>query len=201
MAEQWKLDGAYFEACNCAAACPCVFLSPPTEGECTALVAWHIDEGNFGDVNLDGLNVALAVHSPGHMLEVDWKAALYLDERADQNQQDALTQIFGGQAGGHPARLGEHIGEVLGVESTEIEYNADEKRRSIRIGNVGEAEIEAVMGQNEAEITVSNHPLAIAPGYPAVVATSSKLTYQDHGYEWEISERNGFFSPFTYEGA
>ena len=66
MAEQWKLDGAYFEACNCATACPCVLLSPPTEGECTALVAWHIDEGNFGDVDLDGLNVSLAVHSPGH---------------------------------------------------------------------------------------------------------------------------------------
>jgi hypothetical protein len=135
------------------------------------------------------------------MLEVDWKVSLYLDERADQDQQDALTQIFGGQAGGHPARLGEHIGEVLGVRSAPIEYHAEEKRRSIRIGNVAEAEIEAVMGQNEAEITVSNHPLAIAPGYPAVVAKSRELTYQDHGYEWEISERNGFFSPFTYEGA
>lgn len=201
MTEQWKLDGAYFEACNCAAACPCVFLSDPTEGECTALVAWHIDEGNFGDVNLDGLNVALAVYSPGNMAKVEWKAALYLDERAEQDQQDALTQIFGGQAGGHPARLGEHIGEVLGVENVAIEYDAGEKRRSIRIGNVGEAEIEAVAGQNEAEITVSNHPLAVAPGYPAVVAKSSKLTYQDHGYEWEISERNGFFSPFTYQGA
>jgi hypothetical protein len=135
------------------------------------------------------------------MLEVDWKAALYLDERAEQDQQDALTQIFGGQAGGHPARLGEHIGEVLGVESAAIEYDAGEKRRSIRIGNVGEAEIAAVVGQQEAEITISNHPLAVAPGYPAVVARSSKLTYQDHGYEWEISERNGFFSPFTYQGA
>lgn len=200
MAEQWKLDGTYFEACNCEAACPCVFLSDPTEGECTALVAWHIDEGNFGDVNLDGLNVALAVHSPGNMAKVDWKAALYLDERAEQDQQDALTRIFGGQAGGHPARLGEHIGEVLGVESAAIEYDAAEKQRGIRVGNVGEARIEAVAGQQGSEVTVSNHPLAVAPGYPIVVARSSMLTYQDHGYEWEISEKNGFFSPFTYEG-
>lgn len=201
MAEQWKLGGTYFEACNCATACPCLFLSAPTEGECTALVAWHIDEGNFGDIDLDGLNIALAVHSPGHMMEVDWKAVLYLDERANQDQKDALTQIFGGQAGGHPARLGEHIGEVLGVESAAIEYHAGEKRRSIRIGNVGEADIEAVVGQNEADITISNHLLAVAPGYPGVLAESSKLAYRDHGFEWELSGKNGLYSPFTYQGA
>ena len=82
MSESWTLKGSYFETCNCETACPCVFLSPPTEGDCTVLVAWHVDEGRFGEVALDGLNVALAVHSPGHMAEVKWKAALYLDERA-----------------------------------------------------------------------------------------------------------------------
>jgi len=29
---------------NCEAACPCVFLSPPTEGECKVLIGWHIDK-------------------------------------------------------------------------------------------------------------------------------------------------------------
>jgi hypothetical protein len=59
LAESWKLDGIYMEACNCRSACPCVFLSPLTEGECTALVAWHIGEGRCGGVKLDGLNVAV----------------------------------------------------------------------------------------------------------------------------------------------
>lgn len=76
-----------------------------------------------------------------------------------------------------------------------------EKRRSIRIGNVGEADIEAVAGQNEADITISNHLLAIAPGYPGVLAESSKLAYRDHGFEWELSGKNGLYSPFTYQGA
>jgi hypothetical protein len=70
MPDQWKLNGGYFEACNCDAACPCVFLGPPTQGECTVLVAWHIDKGNFGATSLDGLNTVLAAHSPGHMLQV-----------------------------------------------------------------------------------------------------------------------------------
>jgi hypothetical protein len=60
------------------------------------LIAWHIDQGNFGEIDLKGLNAALAVHSPGHMLQVKWKVALYVDEQAGQGQQDALTQIFSG---------------------------------------------------------------------------------------------------------
>src|SRR5208283_1644890 len=73
MPNSWKIAGSYFEACNCNPACPCVFLSPPTSGDCTVLLAWHIDQGHFGEVNLDGLNTALAAYAPGHMLEVKWK--------------------------------------------------------------------------------------------------------------------------------
>lgn len=200
MSTNWKLDGTYFETCNCDVACPCVFLSPPTEDDCTVLVGWHIDQGHFEDVSLDGLNVALAVYSPGHMLEVQWKAALYLDAKASPVQNEALTKIFAGQAGGHPARLGSHIGDVLGVRSVSIDYQAKGKKRSIKIGELAEAEIEGLAGQGEAEITINNHPLCIAPGYPAVAAKSAKLRYQDHGLAWEISNKNGFFSPFTYQG-
>ncbi|MBV8173321.1 MAG: DUF1326 domain-containing protein [Verrucomicrobia bacterium] len=49
MPASWKIAGSYFEACNCEVACPCVFTSPPTSGECTVLIAWHIDHGSFGE--------------------------------------------------------------------------------------------------------------------------------------------------------
>ena len=101
MSKKWSLTGSYFEACNCKVACPCIFLSPPTEGDCTALVGWHIDKGSFDDVKLDGLNVALAVYSPGTMVETKWKAALYFDDKASEEQKNRLMQIFTGQAGGH----------------------------------------------------------------------------------------------------
>lgn len=200
MADQWKLDGQYMEACNCKAACPCIFLSPPTEGDCTAIVGWHIDKGNLGAVNLAGLNVAMAVYSPGEMHVVKWRAALYVDAKASESQKNALVHIFSGQAGGHPARLGSHIGEVLGVASVPIDYAANGRHRSLKVGNVANAEIEAVSGATENEVTVSNHPLCIAPGYPAVVAKSTAMSYQDHGYQWTLSERNGLFSPFSYQG-
>lgn len=199
MAENWKLEGTYFETCNCDVACPCAFLSAPTEGECTVLVGWHIDNGSFGDVNLDGLNVALAVHSPGHMMDVKWQAALYLDKSASEEQTNVLTQIFTGQEGGHPSKIVTHVGEVLGVKSIPIEYEAEGKRRSLKIENVADAEIEAIQGHDGDDVTIDNHILCIAPGHTAVVGKSKKLTYQDHGFNLEVSEKTGFYSPFTYQ--
>ncbi len=200
MTEKWQLTGTYFEACNCDAACPCVFLSDPTEDDCTALVGWHIDEGHLEDVRLDGLNVMLAVLSPGNMAKVKWDAAIYFDDKADEAQQNALTQIFTGQEGGHLALLVSHVGNVLGIKTAPIEYTANGKQRSLRVAGVAEAEIEAIVGQGGGDVTLEGHPLGIAPGQTYVVARSKQLTYNDYDLHWEISGKNGFYSPFTYQG-
>ncbi len=198
---QWKLGGTYFETCNCQAACPCVFTSPPTEGDCTVLVAWHIDKGNFGDVALDGLNVALAVHSPGHMLETKWKAAVYVDANASEPQNKALLTIFSGQAGGHPAVLASFVGEIMGAKSVPMRYQDDGKKRSLVIPGIVDAEIEALEGQGGQAMTIENHPLCIAPGKPATVARSKHFRFSDYGLDWKLSGRNGFLSDFAYRSA
>ncbi|HEX6141658.1 MAG TPA: DUF1326 domain-containing protein [Geminicoccaceae bacterium] len=196
----WHLRGTYFESCNCDAACPCVFLSRPTEGECTVLIGWHIEDGADGEVRLDGLNAALAVYSPGHMMEVKWQAAAYLDERADERQKEALLRIFGGHAGGVPGVLAGFIGEMKGVGSVPIDFRAEGRQRSLTIPGVAAVEIEAISGQNDEEVSVSGHPLAVAPGFPAVVGRSRALEFTDHGWTWSLNGKNGFFSPFAYEG-
>jgi hypothetical protein len=199
MAETWSVKGTYFETCNCNVACRCVFLSPPTTGDCTVLVGWHIEKGSYANITLDGLNVTLAYHVPGHMATTKWQAALYFDDRASDKQKDALMQIFTGKAGGHPAVLASFVGQVLGVKSVPIEYQAEGKRRRLKIAGIAEAEIEALSGAGGADVTVSGHPLCIAPGFSATVAKSRGLSYRDHGLSWEISEKNGFFSPFAYQ--
>ena len=196
----WKIEGTYFETCNCEAACPCVFLSKPTEGHCDVMVAWHIDKGAFEGVKLDGLNVAFAVHSPGHMAQVKWDVAVYLDDRATPPQKDALTKIFAGQAGGHPSRLAAHVGKILGVASVPITYSANGKQRALAIPKILQANIEALQGQGGADITIENHPLCIAPGEPAVAGRSKNLDYTDHGMSWHFSAKNAFYSPFAYNG-
>ncbi len=200
MAESWKLTGTYFESCNCETLCPCIFLSPPTEGECTALLGWHVGEGRFGEQGLDGLNVALAVHAPGNLSEVPWRVALYLDERASEAQCEALTLIYTGQAGGHFEVLASHIGEVLGIKSAAIDYRIDGKRQSLTIADIAETDFAAIEGQDGGEATFSGHPFAVAPGHTVVVARARRLSFHDHGLDWELTNKNAFYSDFGYEG-
>lgn len=194
----WTLEGTYFEACNCEAACPCIFTSPPSEGECTALVAWHIDKGRYGDTPLDGLNVALAVHAPGTMVATKWRVAAYFDDQASAAQNDALHAIFGGKAGGHPAVLASFIGEMAGAKNVPMHYSADGLTRSLSVPDLAEAQIEALAGQGGEPITIAGHPLCIAPGEPAVVARSRRVTYADFGWDWKFSGRSGLMSDFAY---
>jgi len=61
----------------------------------------------------------------------------------------------------------------------------------LRIGDVGSVEIEAIEGQQGDDVTVTGHPLCIAPGYPAVAARSTQLSYHDHSQDWEGRRRHG----------
>ena len=72
MSTQWQIQGDYLESCTCKGACPCIYLEPPTEGDCSALVGWHIKKGAYGEVALDDLNIALALN--GSSYEADVKA-------------------------------------------------------------------------------------------------------------------------------
>jgi hypothetical protein len=38
MEQKWDVSGTYFEACNCEAACPCIMLNDPTDGDCKLMV-------------------------------------------------------------------------------------------------------------------------------------------------------------------
>lgn len=196
----WEMSGTYVESCNCETACPCVFLSPPTEDDCTLLVGWHIDQGRLDDISLDGLNVSMAVQVDGHMMENQWNAALYLDDTASEQQMDALGKIFGGQLGGVPAALGEHIGAVLGAGPAPITFEADGSDVNLTIGEVASLKVSAIAGQNGGPVEIMGQPLAVAPGNAGVVGRSEYLTYNDHGMSWELTGKNSFSSPFQYEG-
>ncbi len=196
--QNWRLEGSYFETCNCEAACPCVWFNPPTEGNCKLLVAWHIENGHLENQSLNGLNVVLACYSPGHMKEGNWQAALYIDERANDAQADAVTHIFSGQAGGHLAVLMSFVGEVLGIKKVKIDYQEEGECRKLVIPGIAQAEIESIQGIKGGLAKIVNPPLCVVPSHPSVVSKSSNYRYQDYDYDWEFSERNGYHSPFVY---
>lgn len=195
----WKLQGSYFETCNCATACPCVWLQEPSEGDCKLLVAWHIDTGSFAGQTLDNLNVALACYAPEHMKNGNWQAALYIDERANEAQTDAITQIFSGQQGGHLAILMSFVGEVLGIKKVSIDYQEEGNTRRLSIPGIAQAEIESIQGITGGESSISNPPLCVVSSHPSTVAKSNHYQYQDFDKDWQFSERNGYYSAFTYQ--
>jgi hypothetical protein len=173
-------------------------MSAPTQGQCTVLVAWHIDQGHDDKVDLDDLNVALAVHSPGHMAQTKWEAAVYVDDRASAAQEGSLVKIFGGQAGGHPAALASFIGKILGVKKVPVKFQKSGKRLGVEIPSIAELKTTPLQGAGGADVQISGHPLCVAPGFAVTVSKSDSLRYDDHGMHWDLSEKNAFFSPFEY---
>lgn len=198
MTEKWHIEGKYFESCTCDIACPCIFLKPPTKGTCKAMIAWQIAAGYMEDTDLAGLNVGLYLQAPGNMVEGGWKIALYLDSRANDAQTDALTRIYGGQVGGHPAVLASLVGEVMSVQPARIDINYGDSEKTMDIEGVGSVKTKRLKGADGNEVTVVNPPLAVAPGYPLVVHETESLSYSgkdEHSHSGTV----GFASPFSYQ--
>jgi hypothetical protein len=200
----WQIQGEYFENCNCDVVCPCLFsaleplTSAPTEGACEVAFGFHVDDGRFGEVSLDGLNVALIARTPGPMAEGNWQVALYIDDQADDDQNGALQAIFTGAAGGVMANLAPLIGEVLGARSASIRWQQDGKGRSIVVDDVMALAVHAAPSINpDGEIWATNaHPFA--PEGVAMAVGDEGSTYTDHGMRWDNSGKNAHYAPIRW---
>lgn len=93
----WEIQGVELANCNCAYGCPCQFNGYPTSGHCEAVVCNEIEKGHFGDVKLDGLRFGAIFQWPKAVHEGNGRAQIFVDERADPAQREALLQIMSGQ--------------------------------------------------------------------------------------------------------
>ena len=88
MAETWKLNRERSSSsCNCDWGCPCNFNARPTTGKCEGGWTWHVEEGAYGNVRLDGLTFSVYVNWPGAIHEGNGEALTLIDERADAPQR------------------------------------------------------------------------------------------------------------------
>lgn len=195
----FTVQGDYFEACSCAVSCPCVFLAPATEDACDLFIAWRIDHGEKDGVDLAGLNAALAVHTPKQMTDGNWCVALYLDNRASSEQQEALAAIFSGQAGGHMANVAPLIAEVTGVEAVPIQFESSNGKGSVRVGNVLTMRAEQSVGMDGRNPSVITNPPFGAVPQPVRQGRSVEVRY-DGAWSFSTQGRNAFFTEFTYSG-
>jgi len=93
----WFIEGKAYGNCNCDYCCPCQFELLPTHGNCTGFEVLHIDKGHFGEINLAGLRTALIYSWPGPIFEGKGAMQTVIDERADENQRDALRRVLHGE--------------------------------------------------------------------------------------------------------
>jgi hypothetical protein len=93
----WEIQGRELINCNCSYGCPCQFNALPTHGFCEAIGAIAIDKGRYGDVDLSGLNVVMALKWPGPIHEGKGHCQPVIDARASGEQRDALLKILSGQ--------------------------------------------------------------------------------------------------------
>ena len=200
MAEKWNLSGEYFEACNCDLICACLVQAPTPRDRCDAALAFHINDGTYGQTSLNGLNAVLVVSfpGPGKMRDGNWTAAVYVDEKGSAAQRDALGDIFAGKAGGTPGAIfAGLVSKFLGIKSAPISFEVKGNERRLTIPNILEIDISAITGRDGNEpilATNAAHPVS----QKLALAQSKTYKYTDHNLAWNTSGTNGHFSAFTW---
>lgn len=142
---KWAFEADYLQACNCDYGCPCEFSAPPTLGYCEGTGAWSIVTGHFGDLSLDGLALGFAAHWPKAIHEGNGTLALFIDERASEEQRQALLTICSGQAGGLPFEiLATTFSKMLDPVFARFDFAFNGRDNSVRIGDHFNVETEPI---------------------------------------------------------
>jgi hypothetical protein len=147
----WEIAGTYLEACNCDPICPCRTIDGvpggrSTHGICIGVLSWRVESGQAGDVGLVGLNIVLALRYEDDEPGSPWSFHLYLDERGDDRQREALREIFLGRLGGTPEEQFPWVwkaSDLLGVHAVPIEIVHTPGRGWFRAGDTVTVRIRA----------------------------------------------------------
>ena len=197
----YKLEGSILEVCDCNVLCPCWVGEKPDNGTCQSALAYHFDRGTIDGVDVSGLTFAVNVFIPGNPLEGNWRAQLYVDERASQEQEAALLGVFTGKQGGPVADLAALVGEVVKVERAPIVFDVHEGKGTLRIGDTTEAEMEPYRGPGGKPTTLVDSIYSTIPGSPAYVAKAStfRMKNQAVGVDVDLRDHNAIQGQFAFE--
>jgi hypothetical protein len=198
----YKLEGSMLEVCNCNVLCPCWIGEDPDRGFCDSALSWHFDTGTVDSVNVSGLTIALAVHIPGNVLNGNWRAVVYVDERATSEQYEALLSVFTGKQGGPVADLVGLVGEVVAVERAPITFETHEGKGTLRIGTTVHAELEPYVGATGKGTTLRDTVFSTTAGAPAYVSKAPifKMESAELGLSFELQNHNAVQGDFLFEG-
>lgn len=109
------------------------------------MIAWRINRGNYGDTKLDGLGLAVAVHWPEAIHKGNGTAVVFVDEKANPAQRDALLHIASGKAGGLPFEIiATTFSKVLEPQFLPFSFHFNGRNSSVKVGNVMNVVVEPI---------------------------------------------------------
>jgi hypothetical protein len=188
--QKWYLRGLYLDSCNCDWGCPRQFNANPTHGNCEGLSAIHIDKGKYGNVKLDRLNFVFVASWPGAIHEGHGKASVHIDDRATDEQFDALAKIVTGKAKGSAFDVyGNTLDHFQGPKRAKITFRANGIKSTVKAEGIGEAQLEPIKNP----LTGKTHQVAI------VQPKGFEATRLDMASSKVLVANNGLLK-FKYEG-
>jgi hypothetical protein len=197
----WELSGTYLESCNCEAICPCRTIGGKrggrsTYGICLGALSWAVERGRAGKLDLSGLDVVLASRYDDDEPGSPWSFYLYLDERGDERQREALAEIFLGRLGGTPLKQFPWAwkpSDLLGVRAAPIEIDHTPGRGWFRAGRQVTVRIrEPVPDTEPVTCVIPGHHRSGTEVY------AETLTVEDEPLSFEFRGVCGYESEFEY---
>ncbi|MFW6198900.1 MAG: DUF1326 domain-containing protein [Acidobacteriota bacterium] len=105
-----------------------------------AVLSWHVDRGTVDDVRVDGLSVVAVVAGDQNLAlypEASRRTILYVDERANAAQRDALADLVATRHAGV-------LGDVTDVVAAPVGFERGESGYSIRVADEVRVDAEAM---------------------------------------------------------
>jgi len=126
--------------------------------------------------------------------------AVYLDERADGSQREALGAVLSGAQGGPPEMLAGLTGEQLGGKFVPISFTSDGDRKRVQVPGIMEFEVEGLHAPDSPavmEIVNVFHPMGAS--LPIARGTTSRYSDPDYGLSSDNTGKNGHFREFAWQ--
>jgi hypothetical protein len=106
----------------------------PDGGSCDAFNAYRFQHGTIRGIDVSGLSFINVVHILGNVLAPgSWQVVSFVDDRASDEQFQAILDAYHGRLGGPLADLAGLVGEVLAVKRAPIVHETREGGGSLGV--------------------------------------------------------------------
>jgi hypothetical protein len=198
----YSLEGDLLEVCNCDILCPCWVGEDPDNGTCDSVMGYKVRSGKIDGIDVSGRTLVFSVHIPGNVLKGNWRVALFVDDKASDEQADALVSAFSGKLGGPLADTASLVGEIAAVERAPITFDVQEGKGTLVVGGVAECVMEPYRGPTGQVTTLNESIFTTIPGAPAWVSKASRYVRQGERFgmkDMNLTGHNAIQGTFRFQ--